>query len=162
MAVAILVSLLASPIVRADYSGTTGYENNITWVLDEETQTLTLGGTGKLPYYSWYQWDNYPELVKHVVIEDGITSVSNRAFNSLQKMVSISYPKTVTEIIDSYSYYRTGTLKTITVDPENPVYDSRDNCNAVIETATNTLLFGCSATKIPDTVEIIYSSFGFR
>ena len=43
-------------------------------------------------------------------------------------------------------------LETITVDENNKTYDSRDNCNAIIETATNTLVFGCKGTIIPSTV----------
>ena len=39
-------------------------------------------------------------------------------------------------------------LQTITVDNENPVFDSRDNCNAIIETATNTLLRASNATTV--------------
>ena len=46
-------------------------------------------------------------------------------------------------------------LSVIDINPANPKLDSRDNCNAVIETATNTLLTGCSTTTIPSTVEHI-------
>jgi hypothetical protein len=38
------------------------------------------------------------------------------------------------------------------VHPDNPIYDSRDNCNAIIETATNTLIVGCAKTIIPEGV----------
>ena len=53
-------------------------------------------------------------------------------------------------------------LASITVDKNNPVYDSRNNCNAVIETATNTLRFGSNNTVIPNTVTAIgnYAFFG--
>lgn len=43
-------------------------------------------------------------------------------------------------------------LVIINVDPENPIYDSRENCNAVIHTETNTLEVGCKGTKIPASV----------
>lgn len=46
-------------------------------------------------------------------------------------------------------------IKSLKVDPLNPYYDSRNDCNAIIETATNTLLVGCPTTIIPNTVEII-------
>jgi hypothetical protein len=46
-------------------------------------------------------------------------------------------------------------LKKIVIASDNPVYDSRDNCNALIETATNTLLEGCENTIIPSSVETI-------
>ena len=46
-------------------------------------------------------------------------------------------------------------LTIININPDNPKLDSRNNCNAVIETATNTLLTGCGTTTIPSTVEHI-------
>ena len=46
-------------------------------------------------------------------------------------------------------------LKTVSVDEDNPVFDSRDNCNAIIETATNTLFIASENTVIPDTVTSI-------
>lgn len=49
-------------------------------------------------------------------------------------------------------------LNVIKIAPENPVYDSRDNCNAIIETATNTLVSGSRGTTIPVTVEHIADS----
>lgn len=52
-------------------------------------------------------------------------------------------------------------LTTINVDRRNTVFDSRDGCNAIIQTATNTLLFGCRTTVIPNTV-IIIGNFAFH
>ena len=46
-------------------------------------------------------------------------------------------------------------LTSIIVDTENPKYDSRDNCNAIIETATNTIIAGCKNTFIPNSVTSI-------
>lgn len=46
-------------------------------------------------------------------------------------------------------------LETLAVSPEHPLYDSRDNCNAIIETATNTLIEGCKGTVIPSSVTTI-------
>lgn len=40
-------------------------------------------------------------------------------------------------------------LTTIVVDEDNPYYDSRDNCNAVIDSQTNELIIGCQRTVIP-------------
>ena len=41
------------------------------------------------------------------------------------------------------------------VDANNPKYDSRDNCNAIIETSSNTLISGCQTTVIPNSVTSI-------
>ncbi|MBQ3753968.1 MAG: leucine-rich repeat protein [Prevotella sp.] len=46
-------------------------------------------------------------------------------------------------------------LTTIVVDEGNPKYDSRDGCNAIIETATNTLVYGCKSSSIPSSVTSI-------
>ena len=49
-------------------------------------------------------------------------------------------------------------IESITVSPDNPYYDSRDNCNAIIKTDSNQLIFGCQNTVIPDTVTSIGTS----
>jgi len=41
------------------------------------------------------------------------------------------------------------------VDSKNSVYDSRANCNAIIETKTNELILGCKITVIPNSVTSI-------
>ena len=46
-------------------------------------------------------------------------------------------------------------LNSIKVEEGNAKYDSRENCNALIETESNTLIVGCKNTFIPKGVEII-------
>ena len=46
-------------------------------------------------------------------------------------------------------------LTSIIVENGNPIYDSRENCNAIIETKNNKLIAGCSVTKIPNTITSI-------
>lgn len=48
-------------------------------------------------------------------------------------------------------------LERIVVEVDNPIYDSRDNCNAIIETSSNALLSGCKNTVIPNSVTSIDS-----
>lgn len=50
-------------------------------------------------------------------------------------------------------------LSKIVVSEKNEYYDSRNNCNAVIETATNTMHLACKTTIIPDSVDIIDSAY---
>jgi hypothetical protein len=54
-------------------------------------------------------------------------------------------------------------LTSIVVENGNTVYDSRNNCNAIIETETNTLIQGCKDTVIPNTITTIdrYSFSGY-
>lgn len=71
---------------------------------------------------------------------------------SLTKWSSDAYPSNLGP------GYEFSVFKYITVDPENPIYDSRENCNAIIETATNTLIAGCCNTTIPSSVSTIYDT----
>ena len=71
-------------------------------------------------------------------------------------MTSIVIPDSVTTI-GSGAFSDCSSLTGIVVEEENPRYDSRNNCNAIIETATNTLVCGCSTTIIPDSVTTIGS-----
>ena len=67
---------------------------------------------------------------------------------------SISIPAGVKGIGEN-AFYGCENLSTITVSNGNTKYDSRDNCNALIETATNTILRGSSSTVIPNSVTTI-------
>ena len=58
----------------------------------------------------------------------------------------------------SCKYYGCSGLTSIIVDSNNTTYDSRNNCNAIIETATKTLIWGCQNTTIPNSVTSISSS----
>ena len=46
-------------------------------------------------------------------------------------------------------------LTSIVVESGNQRYDSRNSCNAIIETASNTLIVGCNNTIIPNSVTAI-------
>ena len=69
-------------------------------------------------------------------------------------MTSLHIPASV-KTIDQEAFNGVENLSTITVDPGNANYDSRNDCNAIIETATNTLIRGSIAATIPDGVEKI-------
>ena len=70
---------------------------------------------------------------------------------------SITIPKT-TSVINKNALAGCPNLKTVVVDSENPYYDSRENCNAIITTSQNpyftpnTLIAGCKTTVIPNSV----------
>jgi hypothetical protein len=68
--------------------------------------------------------------------------------------MSITIPDSVTSIEKS-TFGGCSALTSIVVAEGNPKYDSRENCNAIIETATNTLILGCSQTNIPNSVKAI-------
>jgi len=48
-----------------------------------------------------------------------------------------------------------GVLENIAVESSNRTYDSRNNCNAIVNTSTNSLIIGCQNTIIPNSVTAI-------
>ena len=86
-----------------------------------------------------------------LTIEEGVTTIGTGAFSGCYYISSIAIPSSVTTI----GYYPFADPETITVASGNTVYDSRDNCNAIIETATNTLIAGSQNTVIPSSVTTI-------
>ena len=89
-----------------------------------------------------------------VTIGDGVKSIGESAFCGCENLTSVTIPKSV-ESIGECAFAATDGLKEIKVDKDNLVYDSRENCNAIIETASNTLIVGCRQTIIPNSVESI-------
>lgn len=89
-----------------------------------------------------------------VTIEEGVSSIGERAFLWCTGLTSITIPSSVTNIGYIAFHGCTG-LTSITVASGNTFYDSRNNCNAIIETATNTLIKGCENTVIPSDVKSI-------
>ena len=64
---------------------------------------------------------------------------------------SITIPSSVTNIA-SRAFQNCSGLTSIQVESRNTVFDSRENCNAIIETNSNTLVWGCMNTIIPNSV----------
>lgn len=89
-----------------------------------------------------------------VIIPDCVDTIDFFAFTNCSSLNSIRIPKNVTKIASS-AFRNCGGLESITVNPGNTKYDSRDNCNAIVETLTNQLFLGCKTTVIPDNVSII-------
>lgn len=92
--------------------------------------------------------------LKKVEIPDTVTIIGAWCFADCFELESIVIPKGVTKITHN-AFSRCNKLSSIKVSADNKKYDSRNNCNAVIETKSNTLLFGCKNSFIPDTVTSI-------
>lgn len=84
-------------------------------------------------------------------IPNSVLKICTRAFEGCSGLTSIHIPNSVIKIEGLPFLFCSG-LTSITVDNENANYDSRNNCNAIIETATNMLLQGCVNTIIPNSV----------
>ena len=89
-----------------------------------------------------------------ITIPNSVTSIGNSAFSNCTGLTSVTIPNSVTSIGEIAFIGCTG-LTSIIVDSANTVYDSRDNCNAIINTSTNELIAGCNNTIIPNTVTSI-------
>ena len=95
------------------------------------------------------------------IIPSSVTSINYYAFEDCTSLTSVTIPSNV-KSISNLAFSGCSGLTSITVESGNTVYDSRDNCNAIIETASNTLLSGCQNTVIPPSVTSIggYAFYG--
>ena len=167
----LLITLLLS------FHNVWGYDaevNGIFYNLNTENYTATVTYKGSNPWeYGGYTGNI---VIPEKVTVDGtvysVTSLGDNCFNGCYDLTSISIPNSVTSIgegcfwgcsLPSITIPESVTslgfaclsgclFESIIVAEGNPVYDSRENCNAIIETSTNTLIAGCENTLIPESV----------
>ena len=107
---------------------------------------------GKMAFYNCSSFEDF-------TIPEGVTEIGEQAFRSCSNLTSITIPEGVTEI-GNYAFSDCSSLTAIIVEEGNEVYDSRNGCNAIIETNSNTLIQSCSTTIIPESVtKIGYGAF---
>lgn len=116
-------------------------------------------------------------LITNLIIPNSVTEIAPYAFYACTSLTSVNLSNSVVSLGKNAFYACSGLtelfiprnvnsmgyntfngcrgLNRIVVDSSNPYYDSRNNCNAIIETNTNKLLLGCNATVIPNTVAAI-------
>jgi hypothetical protein len=135
---------IVQPNVATSYTLTTS----------EHTVKYKLTGT-TLGNYTFYDCDG----IKSSIIGNNITSIGDCIFLLSDGIESCTIGSGVTSIGNQF-FEANQKLTAITINSNNTSYDSRNNCNAIIETATNTLLYGCNTTIIPNTVTSInYGAF---
>ena len=88
-----------------------------------------------------------------IAIPESVINIGEKAFASCS-LTSIAIPESVINIGESV-FSSCSSLTSIVVESGNTKYDSRNNCNAIIESATNTLVAGCQNTTIPNTITSI-------
>ena len=86
-----------------------------------------------------------------IIIPETVKEIRTAAFHACTALSSIHIPSSVEIITDAPAIF-CPSLRSITVDERNPVFDSRENCNAIIKTDANRLVQGCQMTVIPPTV----------
>ena len=92
-----------------------------------------------------------------IEIPNSVTTIGNSAFEDCSGLTSIEIPSSVM-YIGSNPFRGCRNLEQIIVASDNVYYDSRENCNAIIETNTNVLVTGCNTTVIPNSVTSIGES----
>ena len=100
-----------------------------------------------------YAFEGCKDLTS-IVIPDSVKDIYQYAFNGCTSLTSIVIPAATSNIFYEIQNPFAGCsgLTSIKVSEGNKYYDSRNDCNAIIDTANNVLLSGCSTTVIPDSV----------
>ena len=150
-------SSLASIVVA---SNNTVYDsrNNCNAIIEKSTNTLIAGcknsiipanitSVGKYAFYGCTG-------LSSITFPSDMTGIGDAAFSGCSGLTSISIPSAVSNIGTS-AFSSCSGLTSITVSSDNLIYDSRNNCNAIIKTSTNTLIAGCKESVIPNSVECI-------
>ncbi len=125
------------------YSGEVVIPSSVTY--NDQTYSVTCIGDG-----AFYECTG----LTSITIPNSVTSIMSQAFQDCTGLTSVTIPNSVTSIGD-YAFYGCSGLTSLSVEAGNTVYDSRNNCNAIIETSTNTLILGCKNTTIPNSVTSI-------
>ena len=89
-----------------------------------------------------------------VNIPNSTTTIGRSAFRYCESLTSISIPKNLTSI-GNEAFFGCNNISSLKVESGNTVYDSRDNCNAIIITSGNTLMLGCKTSTVPDGITSI-------
>ena len=143
------VEIHSNAIVSQDYEWLSGkYLYNI---LGNYVQEVVIGEEvtkiGKCAFWG------YKSLIS-VTIPNSVTTIGSGAFSGCEKLTSITIPSSVTSI-ENNPFNACSGLLSIQVEEGNMVYDSRNNCNAIIKTADNEIITGCQNTIIPNNVTSI-------
>lgn len=113
--------------------------------------SVTLGsGVTRIGDYAFQYCYSLPSIT----IPDGVTSMGIGVFYECRELTSVTIGKDVTSI-GNLPFCKCPSLTSVKVDPENTAYDTRDNCNAIILTASDKLIAGCQTSTIPNGVKEI-------
>ncbi len=129
------------------FTNTAYYNNNSNWEND-------------ILYIGKYLIDAKKSFVGSCTVKSGTKLIAAGAFFLCEELTSLIIPSSVEVINDRLS--RCTGLTSITVDKNNTIFDSRNNCNSIIETATNTLIQGIKSTVIPNSVTSIGEDAFYR
>ncbi len=180
----------------ATETGTCG--ENLTWSFDTETGTLTISGTGDMDDYEIIYpdggitstinspWSIYTEIIENIIIESGVTTIGNYAFEECKSLVNIAIPNSITSIgyralhncsllenliipssvnnIGDYALDGCYGLKSVDVDKSNKHYSSDEYGVLFNKNKTNLIKYPAGNARtnyvIPNSVDTVeWSSF---
>lgn len=116
----------------------------------------TIPGAGILDGWTFYTGNTGSTAT--TIDLTGIKGITTNSFYYFRDLESLAIPASVIYIGEQsfVASFPNG----ITVDSTNTVYDSRNNCNAIIRTADNTLIRGSAVTVVPNNVtSLAYAAF---
>ena len=141
-------------------SGNSCYDSrdNCNSIIDTETNTLIVGCKNSVIPNSVTSIGDGAfrgcRGLTELILPNSVTSIGDFAFLGCRGLTELTLPNSVTSI-GNYAFSDCSGLEKITVESGNSRYDSRDNCNSIIETKTNTLIAGCKNSIIPNSVTSI-------
>ena len=114
LAILMVISIIPITASAATYSGACG--DNVNWTYDSSTYTLTISGTGKM--HDYYDndcpWEDYKNIIKNIVINNGITTIGEYAFYNCTSLTSVTISDSVTKI-DKYAFGYCSSLTSIEI-----------------------------------------------
>ena len=87
-------------------------------------------------------------------LPEGLTSIGEYSFNDCSALMSLAIPSTLTTI-PTNAFMGCSSITSLTVAAGNTVFDSREDCNALIRTSTNTMVLGTTNSTFPSSVVAI-------
>lgn len=133
-----------------EYSTTTGTVTIPATVTYNDAE-YSVVAIGDFAFDGWrtnpYDRDN---TLSGLILPEGLQTIG-QSFDYCLGITALTIPSTVTSI-DEKAFDEMEKLNTLSVADGNSVYDSREGCNAIIETATNTLVHGGNSSVIPASV----------
>ena len=141
------VTINSNAILSKSYS----LSSSLKHIFGNQVNTYTIGNA--VTSIGGYAFNGCSGLTS-VTIPNSVTNIRENAFRDCSGLTSVTIGSKVRSI-GGRAFAICPNLETISVDPDNATYDSRENCNAIIESSSNTLIAGCKSTIIPESVTSI-------
>ena len=138
---------------KFNYGGTDEINTCFSGDVNIPEEVTYMSRTRKVTSIGDYAFLNCKGLTS-VTIPNSVISIEKQAFYDCSGLTSVTIPNSVTTIGNN-AFAGCSGLNSIKVESENTIYDSRDNCNAIIDTKFNTLIAGSMNTTIPNSVTSI-------